>query len=193
MPRRLPGAVAALGFLAAGVLLASCAAGPDDPLVSFLERTLRPGDRLLAMRVLDPPEATRVAVIIGTRPGKPELRIYETGGDGAWVNALTQSEGDQFKSLSSDDVNADGKDEVVVSWLGGHLEIMEVITRGDDGRWSVIFQNAGREIERRYDSTGAAEYWITSRTYDEAAGEPPAYATTVYRWTGDKFATVPGK
>jgi hypothetical protein len=189
MTPRLAGAVAAI--LAAGALVASCAAGPDDPSTRFLKRTMRPGDRLLALRVLDPPDATRLAVIIGTPPGKPELRIYEKDGAGAWKAALTRSEGDQFKNLSIDDVNADGKDEVVVSWLGGHLEIIEVVARGDDDRWSVLFQNAGREIERRYDATGAAEYWITSRTYDEATGEPPAYATTVYRWTGEKFAEVP--
>lgn len=175
---------------AAALLLPACAARPDDPAFVFLSRTLRPGERMLELRVLDPPDAARIAAVIDTAGGRPELRIYERGPGGAWARVVSESEGDQFGNLSVEDVDGDGRDEVLVSWLGGHLEILEVMARGDDGSWKTVFQNAGRSIERRYGETGTLEFWITSRTYEESPGEPPAYATTIYRWAGDGFAEI---
>lgn len=173
-----------LGLL---LLLAACRGRAEDPARIVHDKLLRPEERLLSLRVLDPDDGRAVAVVVATAGGKPELRIYEKGEKGSFVLAHSTHQGDQFRNLVLEDVNADGREEILVTWSGGHLEILEVIARRDDGSYATLFQNAGREIERRYGQTGAAEFWITGRNYEEKPGQPPTYSTTVYRWEGDRF------
>jgi hypothetical protein len=188
---RQPAALAAAALLLA-LGAAACARGPDDPVLSLPGRTLKRGDRVAVLRTLDP-EGTRVGMVVGTAAGKPELRIYEKKGPGEYALVHTVQQGDSFRNLSLEDVDGDGKDEIVVTWEGGHLELVQVIARGADNTYRTIFQNAGRQIEKRYDPAGLIEFWITSRTYEEGPGEPPAYATTVYRFEGDKYVETTRK
>lgn len=186
--RRALAGTALLLALCAG----ACASRPDDPVLGLLGRSLLPGDRALLVRTLDP-EGTRLAAVIATAAGKPELRFYERQGPKRYLLVHTAQQGDSFRNLSLEDVDGDGKDEIVATWEGGHLEIVEVIARGRDNAYRSIFQNAGRQIERRYGPAGLIEFWITSRTYEEGPGETPAYATTVYGFEGGKYVEVPPK
>ncbi|MBI1952057.1 MAG: hypothetical protein HYS34_11930 [Acidobacteria bacterium] len=198
--RPIPAALAIRGSLsvAAAVLvlaawLPACRSRADDPATAMLARVLHRGDRLILLRTLDP-EATRIAAVVDTAAGKPELRIYEGGGGGQnYAVAHTAQQGDAFKDLALIDVDLDGQEEVVVTWEGGHLEAVEVIARGQDGAYRAIFQNAGRQIEKRYDPAGRVEFWITSRTYEEGPGQAPAYETTVYRLDKGQYAESPGR
>jgi len=186
---RPPSAARAVLTAAALLLLfgaADCARGPDDPVLSLMKSTLKRGDRLVLLRPLDP-EGTRVGMVIKTAAGKPELRIYEQKRPKQYSLVHTVQQGDSFGDLALEDVDGDGKEEIVATWEGGHLEIVQVIARGADNTYRTLFQNAGRQIERRYNSAGLIEFWITSRTYGEGPGESPAYATTVYRFEGGKF------
>jgi len=188
----IPGlSVAAVALLAAAGL-AACTRGADDPVLALLRTTLKRGDRLVLARPLDLQDKS-VVVVIDTPTGKPELRVYEQTGGTRYALVHTIQEGDAFKNLSVEDVDGDGKDELVTTWEGGHLEIIEVLAQGADHTWHPIFQNAGRQVEKRYDQAGRVEFWITSRTYDEGPGDPPAYATTVYRLAGGKYAEAPRK
>jgi len=181
-------AVLLLGALGPG----ACARRPDDAVLALLRTTLKRGDRVVLVRALDP-QAASVAVVIDTPAGKPELRFYEQRGPGKYALAHTVQEGDSFKNLSVEDVDGDGKDEIVTTWEGGHLEVIDVLARGADHDYRSIFQNAGRQVEKRYDSAGRVEFWITSRTYDEGPGQPPAYSTTVYRLSDGKYVEAPRK
>ncbi len=58
---------------------------------------------------------------------------------------------------------------------------------------TAIFQNAGRQVEKRYGPAGLVEFWITSRTYEEGPGQTPAYETTVYRWERDRYVEAPAR
>ncbi|HEU4403237.1 MAG TPA: hypothetical protein VFT43_14165 [Candidatus Polarisedimenticolia bacterium] len=185
---RTRGLVLAISFTLAGLLAGSCARRSDDPGLSMLRETLRPGERVLLSRVLDPETGDRIAVVVVPAGGRPELRVYERHGSRGFALAFTAQQGDRFQNLDLEDVDADGRDEILATWEGGHLETLEVIARGEDGSYRTLFQNAGRQIERRYGPTGALEFWITSRTYEETPGQPAAYDTTVYRWDGAKFA-----
>jgi len=187
-PRNLTPTVALLLALAAG-----CARRPDDPALAFVLQTLKKGDRLILLRVLDAPAQDRLAAVVAVAGGKPELRIYERQEGGRYALALTEQQGDAFANLVLEDLNADGQDEIVATWSGGHLETLEVLGRTGPGAYRNLFLNAGRQIEKRYDPAGRAEFWITSRTYAEAAGQPPAYETTVFRWDGEKFAEAKGR
>jgi hypothetical protein len=177
-----------LGALGPG----ACARRPDDPVLTLLRTTLKRGDRVVLVRALDPQSAS-VAVVIDTTAGKPELRVYEQQGPGRYALVHTVQEGDSFKNLSVEDVDGDGKDEIVTTWEGGHLEVIDVLARGADHDYRSIFQNAGRQVEKRYDSAGRVEFWITSRTYDEGPGQDPAYSTTVYRLSDGKYVEAPRK
>jgi len=157
--------------------------------MGMLARTLRRGERLVFVRTLDP-EGNRIAAVVTAAAGKPELRFYESKGQGGYALAHATQQGDAFRNLSLEDVDADGQDEFVVTWEGGHLEIVEVIARGQDGSYRSIFQNAGRQVEKRYTPAGQLEFWITSRTYDESPGQSPTYETTVYAWKDGKYAEV---
>ncbi len=178
-------------FVAAPLLVVAlpvaCARRPDDPAVGMLVRTLKPGERLILAHVLDPEAGERIAAVVGAAGGKPELRIYEKRGGGEYAVVHRQQQGDLFRNLTVEDVNADGRDEILATWTGGHLETLEVIARGEDGAYTTLFQNAGREIEKRYGPAGTIEFWITSRTYEEQPGQPATYDTTAYRWDGQRF------
>jgi len=65
-----------------------------------------------------------------------------------------------------EDVDGDGKDEIVTTWEGAIWKSSSP-RRGADHAYRPVFQNAGRQVEKRYDPAGLAEFWITSRTYDE--------------------------
>lgn len=179
----------------ASILLALCAAcgraRSQDPALQALERVLAPADRLVLARVLDPDTGDRIAAVVRPASGKPELRIYERrGGQGDHVLSFKTQQGDLFHNLSLEDVDGDGREEIVTAWTGGHLEILDVLARDDAGAWRSLFQNAGQEIERRYGPAGAVEFWITSRTYEEKPGQPAAYGVSVYRWDGRGFSEV---
>ena len=183
---------AACAVAALLIALAACARRPDDPVLSLLGRTLKRGDRVVLLRSLDP-EGTHVGMVVDVAGGKPELRIYEQKGPREYALVHTAQQGDSFRNLSLEDVDGDGKDEIVVTWEGGHLEIVEVISQGADHAYRSIFQNAGRQVEKRYSPAGLIEFWITSRTYDEAPGEPPAYATTIYHFENGKYVETTRK
>ena len=164
----------------------TCSRRPDDPVLSLLGRTLKRGERIVLLRTLDP-EGTHVGMVVDSPAGKPELRVYEQRGSKEYALVHTAQQGDAFRNLSLEDVDGDGKDEIVVTWEGGHLELVEVISQEADHAYRSIFQNAGRQIEKRYSPAGQIEFWITSRTYGEGPGEAPAYATTVYRFENGKY------
>ena len=185
-------AIAAAALLLAGGLVACRSRNAADPVMTLLARTLRRGDRLLLARTLDP-EGTRIAAVVVPAAGKPELRFYESKTPGVYGLMHVTQQGDGFRNLTLEDVDADGRDEYVVTWEGGHLEIVEVIARGQDGSYTSIFQNAGRQVEKRYTPAGQLEFWITSRTYDEKPGQPQGYETTVYAWKDGKYVEVPRK
>jgi len=182
-PRSLAPAAALLLALATG-----CARRPDDPALAFIRETLRKGDRLILLRVLDVPAQDHLAAVVAVAGGKPELRLYERQAGGPYALALTEQQGDAFANLALEDVNADGQDEILATWSGGHLETLEVLGRTGTGGYRNLFLNAGRQIEKRYDAAGRVEFWITSRTYAEGAGQPPAYETSVFRWDGERFS-----
>jgi hypothetical protein len=185
---RLPAA-----FLVATALLPALAAcGPpstDDPVVHGLKTLLRPEDRLLVARVLDADDATRIAAVVRPASGKPELRIYERRAAGApYLVVHTSQQGDRFHNLVLEDVNGDGQEEILATWTGGQLEILEVLGRAPDGTYRTLFQNAGQRIEQRYGATGSVEFWISSRTFEEGSGQPPTYGIAIYRWDGKGFS-----
>ncbi|HYS77810.1 MAG TPA: hypothetical protein VEO94_03160 [Candidatus Dormibacteraeota bacterium] len=185
-------AIAAAALLLAGGLTACRSRNAADPVMTLLAKTLRHGDRLLLARALDP-EGTRIAAVVVPAAGKPELRFYESKTPGVYGLMHVTQQGDGFRNLTLEDVDADGRDEYVVTWEGGHLEIVEVIARGQDGSYTSIFQNAGRQVEKRYTPAGQLEFWITSRTYDEKPGQAPGYETTVYGWKDGKYLEIPRK
>lgn len=182
--------LAALLALAAGVAASGCR-GREGPL-PVVVRELAPGERVLALRDLDSVAARSVAAIIVAPGGKPELRIFQVDERGEYRVTHRSSQGDAFRNLDLEDVDADGRDEILVTWRGGHLEMIEVIARAEDGSCRTLFQNAGREIERRVGRDGRIEFWIGSRTYEENPGQPPAYDTAIYRFKDGAYVEVPG-
>ena len=185
-------AIAAAVLLLAGSVAACRSRNTADPVMTLLAKTLRQGERLLLARTLDP-EGTRIAAVVVPPKGKPELRFYESTTPGVYGLMHVTQQGDGFRNLTVEDVDADGRDEYVVTWEGGHLEIVEVIARGQDGSYASVFQNAGRQVEKRYTQAGQLEFWITSRTYDEKPGQAQGYETTVYAWKDGKYIEVPRK
>jgi hypothetical protein len=185
-PRGSLGPALLLAVSIAAGFAPACARRSDDPALGALARALGPGDRLVLARVLDPDTGDRIAAVVRPSGKGPELRVYERRGRG-YVVVHTARQGDEFHNLALEDVTGDGHDEILATWTGGHLEILEVIGRAADGSYTTLFQNGGQEIERRYGPGGAVEFWITSRTYAESEGKPPTYATTVYRWDGHRF------
>jgi hypothetical protein len=180
----------AAAVLAVLLSTAACARRLEGPL-GAVARALQPGERIVAVRDLDTVAARSLAAVVLAPGAKPELRIYQIDERGRAAIALKAGHGDVFRNLALEDVDADGRDEVIVTWRGGHLEMIEVIGRGPDGAYRSLFQNAGREIERRVGANGASEFWITSRTYEEKAGQPPAYDTAVYGVRDGAFVEVP--
>jgi hypothetical protein len=171
---------------------AACApAVTDDPAIRALERVLRPGDRLVLARSLDSGKGNRVAAVVRPGAGKPELRIYDLGDGRAEPAVVHRSQqGDFFRNLVLEDVTGDGQEEILATWTGGQLEILEVLGLAADGSYATLFHNGGQTIERRSTADGVAEFWITSRTYEEKPGQPPTYAVAVYRWDGSRFPEI---
>ncbi len=146
----------------------------------------------MLLRALDPETDTRFAAVVRTAAGKSELRVYERrAGPGGYLLAHVEQQGDRFHNLVLEDVDGDGQEEMIATWAGGHLEVLDVIARGQDGTYRSLFQNAGQEIETHYGPEGALEFWITSRTYKERPGQAPAYDTAIYRWDGKRFSEAP--
>jgi len=190
MPRRLPGWILAPAL---AVLLAGCGRRADDPALLGLAGVLAPGDRVVLLRVLGGGEgvdpAERIAAAVRPAGHREELRIYEKRGK-EYTLVHTTQQGDLFRNLTLEDVTADGRPELLATWEGGQLEILQVITREEGGTYRTIFQNAGQEIEKRFGPGGSVEFWITGRTYEEGPGQPAIYASTVYRWDGKAFTEV---
>jgi len=69
---------------------------------------------------------------------------------------------------------------------------VEVIAPGPDHTYRTIFQNAGRQIERRY-GPPASRVLDHQPTYDEKPGEATSYATTVYRFENGKYVETTRK
>jgi hypothetical protein len=193
-PRCRPAArrplLVAAAVLALAAWLPACRSRSGDPALLAVVRLLQKGDRLVLVRALDP-AATRVAVVVNTAAGKPELRIYQSGDGKSYTQVHIASQGDAFKNLTLMDVDLDGQEEMVVTWEGGHLEMIEVIARDPGGAYKTIFQNAGRQVEARYDAAGRIEFWITSRTYEEGPRQAPDYETDVYRWDKGAYTEAP--
>jgi hypothetical protein len=146
------------------------------------------GESVVLVRTLPQPSpAGSVAVVVTGREGKVELRIAEPKGDGDGLAVVhTSRPGDEFRNLTVEDVTGDDAPEVVSSWIGGQLEVVEVLGRAS-GAWTALLQNGGQEVERRRRADRTTSFWITSRTYEEATGQPPVYQTTIYSWDGTQF------
>ena len=189
--RRLATAVVLLG-----ATVASGCRGGGTPSVAGaggLGAILKPNDEVVLQRVL--PEALgdgAIAVVVKTAGGPVELRLAERlrGGGAGGVLTVTHTSrpGDEFRNLMVEDLTGDGSPEIATTWIGGQLETIEVLGRGKDGGFTPLLQNAGQTVETRRRSDHVAAFWITSRTYEEATGQPPIYQTTVFDWNGTVFA-----
>ncbi|HXH27995.1 MAG TPA: hypothetical protein VNL37_03055 [Candidatus Polarisedimenticolia bacterium] len=176
----------AVALVLAG-LCAACSRPKPQTLPRQILASLAPADQVVLLRVLEPEQAGRVALVVRPGGGKPELRLYGTR-DGRPVLDYTARQGDEFINLMLEDVNGDGDPEILTTWSGGHLEILDVIGRSPQGAYGSLFQNAGRRIEQRHRPDGSLEFLITSRTYEETGTEPPTYETVPYVWDGHTFA-----
>lgn len=150
---------------------------------------LKDKDEVLLQRVLPPALGDgAIALVVKGGDGEVELRLAERRAGGALTVTHASRPGDEFRNLSVEDVTGDGKPEVTTTWLGGQLEVIEVLGRDAQGEWKALLQNGGQTIEERRRSEGAAAFWITSRTYEEETGQPPVYQTTIFDWNGTLFA-----
>ena len=181
----------------------SCRRPAPDALLGDLTGLVRPGEVVQLLRRVAPtpvpgsPGATAPVpelqlLVVRTRDGKSELRIGEQRSQGR-VQVHASRPGDEFRNLTVEDVNADGRPEVVTQWQGGQLEVVEVLGRDTEGSWSPLLQNAGQIVEERRLPDRTTAFFITSRTYEEEAGHPPVYETLIYRWDGKGFAQDPPK
>jgi hypothetical protein len=163
------------------------ASGPGG--LAGLGSILQDKDEVLLQRVLPPALGEgAVALVVRGGDGAVELRLAERRAGGTLAVTHTSRPGDEFRNLSVEDVTGDGKPEVTTTWLGGQLEVIEVLGRDAQGEWKALLQNGGQTIEERRRSEGAASFWITSRTYEEESGQPPVYQTTIFDWNGTAFA-----
>jgi hypothetical protein len=200
--RTPPATPSALLLLLALLLpLPACSGLPPAPGAPDVRGLVRRGETLLLFRHVaaapapGSPGAASAApeftvVVVKPSDGKLELRVGERRPRGA-AQVHASRPGDEFRNLAIEDVNADGRPEIVSTWTGGQLEVVEVLGRSDDGAWKAILQNAGQIIEERRLSDRSTAFWITSRTYEEEAGHPPIFETVVYRWDGAAFNAVP--
>jgi hypothetical protein len=163
--------------------------GAAGPGLAGVGAILEDKDEVLLQRVLPPALGDgAIALVVKGAGGDVELRLAERRGGGALTVTHTSRPGDEFRNLSVEDVTGDGKPEVATTWLGGQLEVIEVLGRDAQGAWKTLLQNGGQTIEERRRSEGAASFWITSRTYEEETGQPPVYQTTILDWNGTLFA-----
>jgi hypothetical protein len=204
----------------AGLLLAACGRSAPGPDLDGLPDLVKPGETLVMARVLfaavpapaastpaapgpaapataapapaapaaGAPEA--LALVVRTTDSHDEFRVAEKR-DRGWVVVHLSRPGDEFRNLQVEDVNDDGRPEVVSRWAGGQIEIVEVLGRSADGAWAPLFQNGAQVIEERRRRDRTIAFWLTGRTYEENPGQPPVYETTVYAWNGQAFAEEP--
>lgn len=132
------------------------------------------------------PAGDLLIVVVRMADGHEELRVAAMV-DGKLAVRHASRAGDEFRNLAIEDVNADGRPEIVSRWLGGQLDVVEVLAADASGAWKPILQNAGQSIEERRRADSSVGFWITSRTYEEGAGLPPIYETHVWRWDGSAF------
>lgn len=196
--RRGSRASAALAAVAAAVLplALACGGGPAGPggAIPGLAALTGEGETVLFARrfLLGPPPAAGEApwalvAVVRMADGHEEMRLGEPG-DGAFSRVYATRPGDEFRNLAIEDINGDGRPEIVGRWAGGQLEVVEVIGRGPEGGWRPLLQNAGQVIEERRRADRTVAFWITSRTYEEESGLPPVYETRVWRWDGTAFS-----
>ena len=172
--------------LAAGAALSGCRATGDGGALAHVAEVVKSGEAAVLVRTLPPPAPSgSLAVVVTGKDGKVELRIAEPGGSGLVV-VHTSRPGDEFRNLSVEDVTGDDAPEVVTSWIGGQLEVVEVLGRAS-GTWTSLLMNGGQEVETRRRPDHTTAFWVTSRTYEEGAGQPPVYQTTIYSWDGKQF------
>jgi hypothetical protein len=128
-----------------------------------------------------------LVAVVRMGDGHEELRVAGME-QGRWTVRHASRAGDEFRNLLFEDVNADGHPEIVSRWLGGQLDVVEVLARDTGGGWKPILQNAGQSVEERRRPDQSIGFWITSRTYEEGAGLPPVFETRVWRWDGSAFS-----
>jgi hypothetical protein len=192
--RSLAGSLLTVAALAAVVLATGCrgesgAGGTAGGGQAGIGSILKDKEEVILQRMLPESLGDGAVALVVRAPGAPvELRIAERQAGGALTVTHTSRPGDEFKNLSLEDLTGDGKPEIASTWLGGQLEVIEVLGRGDDGTWKALLQNAGQTVETRRRADHAAAFWITSRTYEEETGQPPVYQTTIYEWNGTAFS-----
>ena len=183
--------VAALA-LAASVLATGCRGGVGGAArggQAGIGSILKDKEEVILQRMLPASLGDGAVALVVRAPGEPvELRIAERTAGGALTMTHSSRPGDEFRNLSVEDLTGDGKPEIATTWLGGQLEVIEVLGRGGDGTWKALLQNAGQTVETRRRADHPAAFWITSRTYEEETGQPPVYQTTVYEWNGTAFS-----
>ena len=182
--------------MGAALLVAAClpacrGRGGDADLRGVPDLVL-PGEALQMARSLPaaPGAGDAVALVVRTTDKHDELRIGRRTGD-AWKVVHSSRPGDEFRNLLVEDVNADGRPDLVSRWAGGQIEIVEVLGRGADDAWSTMLQNGAEEIEERRRPDRTVAFWLTSRTYEEDPGHPTVYQTIVYGWNGSAFVEEP--
>jgi len=198
MNRRAPAggwviAAACLDGAAAGC---GCSGSPSagSPFPG-LEQVVAAGETTLLARRL-PPEAAApqssgddgglLIAVVRMADGHEEMRVAASD-NGRYAVRHASRAGDEFRNLVVEDVNADGHPEIVSRWLGGQLDVVEVLARAAGGDWKPILQNAGQSVEERRRPDQSIGFWITSRTYEEGVGLPPVFETRVWRWDGSAF------
>lgn len=193
-----PARALALPALALLAPLAACRGGAPAAAGDDLAGLIRPGETLILLRRVpaapapgSPGTASPVpefaVAVVKQADGKVELRVGEQRPQGrAQVHASRP--GDDFRNLAIEDLNADGRPEIVSTWTGGQLEVVEILGRTAEGSWTTLLQNAGQIVEERRQADRTTDFWITSRTYEEEPGHPPIFETVVYRWDGKAFS-----
>lgn len=194
---RATAAVAAVTALLPLILACRGGSAGASGAIPGLADLARAGETVLFARrfPLGPPPAGGEAswalvVVVRMADGHEEMRLGEPAAAGfAQVHATRP--GDEFRNLAVEDINGDGRPEIVGRWAGGQLEVVDVIGRGPEGGWRSLLQNAGQLIEERRRADRTTAFWITSRTYEEESGLPPVYETRVWNWDGTAFTETP--
>src|SRR6266436_511406 len=125
----------AAALVAAGGL-AACSGGGGGDLRGVPE-LVKPGEALQMARALPaaPGGGDEVALVVRSADKHDELRVAQRSGAG-WKVAHASRPGDEFRNLLVEDVNGDGRPDLVTLWAGGQIEIVEVLGRGADNAWS---------------------------------------------------------